>query len=79
MRYPLMKNKYNRDSEVKPAKSQDPKLTSGPTRGLKKWSEWLGVKYSVFVNSGSSQIYYLLGLRKIYMVANYSTSFYLEL
>ena len=34
----------------------DPKLTKGElTKEFeKKWSEWLGVKYSVFVNSGSS-------------------------
>ena len=34
----------------------NPKLTKGPltVEFEKKWSEWLGVKYSVFVNSGSS-------------------------
>jgi CDP-6-deoxy-D-xylo-4-hexulose-3-dehydrase len=34
----------------------NPKLTKGEltTNFEKKWSEWLGVKYSVFVNSGSS-------------------------
>ena len=34
----------------------NPKLTKGPItiEFEKKWSEWLGVKYSVFVNSGSS-------------------------
>jgi CDP-6-deoxy-D-xylo-4-hexulose-3-dehydrase len=33
-----------------------PKLTYGPKikEFEKKWSEWLGVKHSVFVNSGSS-------------------------
>lgn len=33
-----------------------PKLTYGPKikEFEKKWSEWLGVKYSIFVNSGSS-------------------------
>ena len=33
-----------------------PRLTKGPKtiEFEKKWSEWLGVKYSVFVNSGSS-------------------------
>ena len=33
-----------------------PRLTKGPiTLELeKKWSEWIGVKYSVFCNSGSS-------------------------
>ena len=34
----------------------NPKLTKGPmtVEFERKWSEWLGVKYSVFVNSGSS-------------------------
>jgi CDP-6-deoxy-D-xylo-4-hexulose-3-dehydrase len=34
----------------------NPRLTKGPLTEEfeKKWSEWLGVKYSVFVNSGSS-------------------------
>ncbi|CAB4130312.1 lipopolysaccharide biosynthesis protein RfbH [uncultured Caudovirales phage] len=34
----------------------NPRLTKGKltTEFEKKWSEWLGVKYSVFVNSGSS-------------------------
>ena len=34
----------------------DPKLTSGPNveKFEQLWSEWLGVKYSVFINSGSS-------------------------
>jgi CDP-6-deoxy-D-xylo-4-hexulose-3-dehydrase len=34
----------------------NPKLTKGPltVEFEKKWSDWLGVKYSVFVNSGSS-------------------------
>jgi len=34
----------------------NPRLTKGnlTTEFEKKWSEWLGVKYSVFVNSGSS-------------------------
>ena len=33
-----------------------PKLTNGPkvAEFEQKWSEWLGVKYSVMVNSGSS-------------------------
>ena len=33
-----------------------PRLTKGPLtlEFEQKWSEWLGVKYSVFVNSGSS-------------------------
>jgi len=59
MKYPLMKNNFNSDDldAVKSLLSQkDPILTNGPkVRDFeKKWSEWLGVKFSVFVNSGSS-------------------------
>jgi CDP-6-deoxy-D-xylo-4-hexulose-3-dehydrase len=49
----------------------NPKLTKGnlTTEFEKKWSEWLGVKYSVFVNSGSSAnlaaVYSLLLLGKL--------------
>ena len=37
-------------------KMDDPKLTHGPkvSEFEKAWSEWLGVKFSVMVNSGSS-------------------------
>ena len=37
-------------------KSEEPKLTSGPNVESfeREWSDWLGCKYSVFVNSGSS-------------------------
>ena len=31
----------------------------------KKWSRWLGVKYSVFVNSGSSANYITISALKI--------------
>ena len=36
--------------------SEDPRLTQGQNvlEFEKEWSEWLGVSYSVFVNSGSS-------------------------
>jgi len=47
----------------------DPKLTSGPSvsRFEQLWSEWLGVKYSIFVNSGSSANLLLLAwLKKEY-------------
>ena len=44
------------ESVINLLKTQDPKLTAGPN--VKKfeelWSDWLGCKYSVFVNSGSS-------------------------
>ena len=37
-------------------RSEEPKLTSGPNVESfeREWSDWLGCKYSVFVNSGSS-------------------------
>ena len=47
-------------SDLKPVidllRSEEPKLTSGPNVDSfeKEWSDWLGCKYSVFVNSGSS-------------------------
>ncbi|TAL41418.1 MAG: DegT/DnrJ/EryC1/StrS aminotransferase family protein [Methylovulum sp.] len=54
-----MKNNISRadlDSVIDYLKRNDPKLTAG-RKVLKfeqTWSEWLGVKYSVYVNSGAS-------------------------
>src|SRR5205814_7352775 len=44
------------DSLIEYLKGTDPMLTqSGNVRAFEKeWSEWLGVRHSVFVNSGSS-------------------------
>jgi len=44
-----------------------PRLTKGPVtvEYEKKWSEWLGCKYSVFVNSGSSANLLMLYALKI--------------
>ena len=57
--WPLMHNNITRsdlDKMIDYLKQDDPKLTHGPL--VKKfeeaWSSWLGVKYSVMVNSGSS-------------------------
>lgn len=57
--WPLMHNNITRedlDELIDYLRKDDPKLTHGPS--VKKfeddWSEWLGVKYSVMVNSGSS-------------------------
>ena len=69
MKFPLMKNNIL-DTDLSPVisllKEKDPKLTSGPN--VKKfedlWSEWLGVKYSVFINSGSSANLLCLALLK---------------
>ncbi|MGE0109743.1 MAG: DegT/DnrJ/EryC1/StrS family aminotransferase [Bdellovibrionales bacterium] len=58
-KYPLMRNNILRedlDAVIKHLQQDDPILTNGPeVRAFEKeWSEWLGVKYSVFVNSGAS-------------------------
>ncbi|MET2991458.1 DegT/DnrJ/EryC1/StrS family aminotransferase [Herbaspirillum seropedicae] len=44
------------DAVIEHLRQDDPILTNGPNvRAFEKeWSEWLGVKYSVFVNSGAS-------------------------
>jgi CDP-4-dehydro-6-deoxyglucose reductase, E1 len=59
MQWPLMRNNIVRedlDALIEHLKGDDPMLTqSGNVRAFEKeWSEWLGVKYSVFVNSGAS-------------------------
>ena len=56
---PLMQNNTTRDdldAVIKHLEQDDPILTqSENVRAFEEeWSEWLGVKYSVFVNSGSS-------------------------
>jgi len=56
---PLMQNNISRedlDAVINHLKQDDPVLTqSENVRSFEKeWSNWLGVKYSVFVNSGSS-------------------------
>ncbi len=56
---PLMRNNINRadlDAVIEFLKQEDPILTqSSNVRAFEEeWSAWLGVKYSVFVNSGSS-------------------------
>ena len=59
MKYPLMRNNITRedlDALIEHLKQDDPILTNGPNcRAFEEeWSKWLGVKYSVFVNSGAS-------------------------
>jgi len=59
MKYPLMRNNILRqdlDAVIEHLRHDDPKLTQGENvRAFEaEWSEWLGVKYSVFVNSGAS-------------------------
>lgn len=56
--HPLMHNNITKNdlSVMVSFLKKNPKLTQGEKVLLfeKKWSKWLGVKYSVFVNSGSS-------------------------
>lgn len=70
MKYPLMRNNILRedlDAVIDHLKQDDPILTNGPNvRAFEKeWSEWLGVKYSVFVNSGASANLLTMALLKI--------------
>lgn len=59
MDWPLMRNNITRadlDSVIEFLKQDDPILTqSQQVKAFEQeWSDWLGMKYSVFVNSGSS-------------------------
>ena len=59
MKFPLMRNNLLRedlDAVIEHLKQDDPILTHGANvRAFEaEWSQWLGVKYSVFVNSGAS-------------------------
>lgn len=59
MKFPLMRNNIARsdlDAVIEHLEQNDPILTNGPNvRAFEEeWSRWLGVKYSVFVNSGAS-------------------------
>ena len=58
-RYPLMRNNLPRedlDQVIALLQQDDPILTNGPhCREFEdEWNRWLGTKYSVFVNSGTS-------------------------
>ena len=70
MKYPLMRNNILRedlDVVIKHLKQDDPILTNGPNvlAFEEEWSAWLGVKYSVFVNSGSSANLLTMSILKI--------------
>ena len=57
--HPLMRNNISRDdldALIDYLKGDDPKLTqsSNVQAFEEEWSNWLGVRFSVFVNSGSS-------------------------
>ena len=70
MKFPLMRNNIDRqdlDAVIEHLKQDDPILTQGINvrKFEEEWSEWLGVKYSVFVNSGSSANLLTLAALKI--------------
>lgn len=70
MKFPLMRNNIVRedlDAVIEHLKQDDPMLTHGAhVRAFEaEWSEWLGVKYSVFVNSGASANLLSMALLKI--------------
>jgi CDP-6-deoxy-D-xylo-4-hexulose-3-dehydrase len=70
MKFPLMRNNILRedlDAVIEHLKQDDPILTHGANvRAFEsEWSEWLGVKYSVFVNSGASANLLTMAVLKI--------------
>lgn len=70
MKYPLMRNNILRedlDAVIEHLQQDDPMLTHGANvRAFEaEWSEWLGTKYSVFVNSGASANLLTMALLKI--------------
>jgi CDP-6-deoxy-D-xylo-4-hexulose-3-dehydrase len=69
-KYPLMRNNILRedlDLIIEHLKQDDPILTNGFNVSAfeEEWSNWLGVKYSVFLNSGSSANLLTMTLLKI--------------
>ena len=70
MKFPLMRNNILRedlDAVIAHLQQDDPILTHGANvRALEaEWSAWLGVKYSVFVNSGASANLLSMAILKI--------------
>jgi len=70
MRFPLMRNNISRedlDLVIEYLKQDDPILTNGiNVKAFEdEWSKWLGVKYSVFVNSGASANLLTMAILKI--------------
>jgi CDP-6-deoxy-D-xylo-4-hexulose-3-dehydrase len=71
MKYPLMRNNILREdlnAVIEHLKQEDPILTHGANvRAFEsEWSAWLGVKYSVFVNSGASANLLTMAILKIH-------------
>ena len=70
MKFPLMRNNILRedlDAVIEHLKQDDPILTHGSNvRAFEEeWSNWLGVKYSVLVNSGASANLLTMAILKI--------------
>ena len=70
MKFPLMRNNILRedlDAVIEHLKKDDPILTHGPNvRAFEEeWSRWVGVKYSIFVNSGASANLLTMAILKI--------------
>ena len=70
MKFPLMRNNILRkdlDAVIEHLKQDDPILTHGANvRAFEEeWSNWLGVKHSVFVNSGASANLLTMAILKI--------------
>ena len=70
MKFPLMRNNILRedlDLVIKHLEQDDPILTNGPNVAAfeNEWSSWLGVKYSVFVNSGASSNLLTMAILKL--------------
>lgn len=70
MKFPLMRNNILRedlDAVIEHLKQDDPILTNSVNvRAFEnEWSQWLGVKYSVFVNSGASANLLSMAILKI--------------
>jgi CDP-6-deoxy-D-xylo-4-hexulose-3-dehydrase len=70
MKFPLMRNNILRedlDAVIAHLKQDDPILTHGVNvREFEaEWSKWLGVKYSVFLNSGASANLLTMAILKI--------------
>ena len=69
MKHKLMHNNFQKDDfkEVKKLfNKKNPVLTQSRkvSEFEKKWSKWLGVKYSTFVNSGSSANFISISILK---------------
>ncbi|MDB5810228.1 MAG: DegT/DnrJ/EryC1/StrS aminotransferase family protein [Betaproteobacteria bacterium] len=70
MKFPLMRNNILRedlDAVIEHLKQDDPILTHGANvRAFEaEWSQWLGVKHSVFINSGASANLLTMAVLKI--------------